>query len=95
MLKDAPIILLDEATSSVDPENEAEILAAIDALCKGKTVISIAHRISTVESVDHILVIDDGSLQEEGKHEELIQNGGIYASFIKSRRDAKGWRIEN
>ena len=95
LLKDAPIILLDEATSSVDPENEAEILAAIDALCKGKTVISIAHRISTVENVDHILVIDDGSLQEEGKHEELIQNGGIYASFIKSRKDAKGWRIEN
>ena len=95
LLKDAPIILLDEATSSVDPENEAEILAAIDELCKGKTVISIAHRISTVESVDHILVINDGSLQEEGKHEELIQNGGIYAGFIKSRRDAKGWRIEN
>ena len=95
LLKDAPIILLDEATSSVDPENEAEILAAIDALCKGKTVISIAHRISTVENVDHILVINDGSLQEEGKHEELIQNGGIYASFIKSRKDAKGWRIEN
>ena len=58
-------------------------------------MISIAHRISTVENVDHILVIDDGSLQEEGKHEDLIQNGGIYASFIKSRKDAKGWRIEN
>ena len=95
LLKDAPIILLDEATSSVDPENEAEILAAIDALCSGKTVISIAHRISTVESVDHILVIDDGSLQEEGKHAELIQKDGIYAGFIKSRQDAKGWRIEN
>ncbi len=95
LLKDAPIILLDEATSSVDPENEAEILAAIDELCKGKTVISIAHRLSTVENADQILVVDDGQLKERGTHNELLSKGGIYASFVDARTKAKGWRISN
>lgn len=95
LLKDAPIILLDEATSSVDPENEAEILAAIAELCRGKTVISIAHRLSTVENADNILVIDDGRLAEQGKHAELIKQKGIYAGFVNARHEAKGWKIAN
>ena len=95
LLKDAPIILLDEATSSVDPENEAEILAAVNELCKGKTVISIAHRLSTVENADQILVVDDGQIKERGTHRELLSQGGIYASFVDARTKAKGWRIYN
>ena len=95
LLKDAPIVLLDEATSSVDPENEAEILSAIDELCKGKTVISIAHRLSTVENVDKIFVMADGKIAEAGMHKELLDNGGIYADFIRARVDAKGWKLKN
>lgn len=95
LLKDAPIILLDEATSSVDPENEAEILSAINELCKGKTVISIAHRLSTVENADQILVVDDGQIKERGTHQELLSQGGIYANFVDARTKAKGWRILN
>ncbi|MDY6063005.1 MAG: ABC transporter ATP-binding protein [Erysipelotrichaceae bacterium] len=95
LLKDAPIILLDEATSSVDPENEAEIIAAINNLCQNKTVISIAHRLSTVEQADKILVIDDGMIKESGTHQELLALNGIYAGFIKTRLDAKGWRVSN
>lgn len=95
LLKDAPIILLDEATSSVDPENEAEILAAIAELCKGKTVISIAHRLSTVEDANQILVIDDGKLVETGNHQDLLKQKGLYAGFVNARLQAKGWRINN
>lgn len=95
LLKDAPIILLDEATSSVDPENEAEILTAINELCKGKTVISIAHRLSTVENADQILVVDDGQIKEKGTHQDLLLKGGIYAGFVEARIKAKGWRINN
>lgn len=95
LLKDAPIILLDEATSSVDPENEAEILSAINELCNGKTVISIAHRLNTVEKADQILVLDDGKIKERGTHQELLSQGGIYASFVNTRAKAKGWRIYN
>lgn len=95
LLKDAPIILLDEATSSVDPENEAEILSAINELCNGKTVISIAHRLNTVEKADQILVLDDGEIKERGTHQELLSQGGIYASFVNTRAKAKGWRIYN
>ncbi len=93
LLKDAPIILLDEATSSVDPENEYEILKAIDALCKGKTVISIAHRLSTVKNADQILVIDEGRLVQSGTHSELISQGGIYADFISAREKAGKWTL--
>ncbi len=83
LLKDAPIVLLDEATSSVDPENEYEILKAIEELTKGKTVISIAHRLSTVKNADKILVVENGKLVQVGKHDELISQAGIYADFIK------------
>ncbi len=93
LLKNAPIILLDEATSSVDPENECEILAAIEELSKGHTVISIAHRLSTVRKADQILVIDDGKLVQEGKHNDLINREGIYSAFIKAREQAANWKM--
>lgn len=93
LLKDAPIILLDEATSSVDPENEYEILQAIEELSKGHTVISIAHRLSTVKKADQILVIDDGKLVQVGKHSDLIEEDGIYSSFIKARERAANWKL--
>lgn len=93
LLKNAPIILLDEATSSVDPENEYEILAAIEELEKGHTVISIAHRLSTVKKADQILVIDNGTLVQEGTHSDLIKQEGIYSSFIKARERAADWKL--
>lgn len=93
LLKNAPIVLLDEATSSVDPENEYEILRAIDELCKGKTVISIAHRLSTVKSADQILVIENGSLVQSGTHDELILLDGIYKNFIEARERAANWSL--
>ncbi|XVG98789.1 ABC transporter ATP-binding protein [Eubacteriales bacterium KG127] len=93
LLKNAPIILLDEATSSVDPENEYEILAAIEELSKGHTVISIAHRLSTVKKADQILVIDKGRLVQVGKHSELVLKDGIYSSFIQARERAANWRL--
>ncbi|HEO6601143.1 ABC transporter ATP-binding protein [Streptococcus agalactiae] len=93
LLKNAPIILLDEATSSVDPENEYEILAAIEELSKGHTVISIAHRLSTVKKADQILVIDGGTLVQAGNHSGLICKEGIYSSFIQARERAANWTL--
>lgn len=93
LLKDAPIILLDEATSSVDPENEYEILRALEELTRGRTVISIAHRLSTVVDADQILVIDDGQLVQQGTHEELSLVPGIYADFLEARRHAAKWTL--
>ncbi len=95
LIKDAPIILLDEATSSVDPENEYEIMKAINELKKGRTVISIAHRLSTVKNADKILVIDDGRLVQVGKHEDLLAQEGIYKKFIEAREEASNWEILN
>lgn len=95
LLKDAPIILLDEATSSVDPENEYEILSAISELCKGKTVISIAHRLSTVENADQIFVVDDGRIKERGTHKDLLKHQGLYYDFICARQNAIGWKLKN
>ncbi|HEO1946521.1 TPA: ABC transporter ATP-binding protein [Streptococcus agalactiae] len=93
LLKNAPIILLDEATSSIDPENEYEILAAIEELSKGHTVISIAHRLSTVKKADQILVIDRGTLVQAGNHSDLICKEGIYSSFIQARERAANWTL--
>ena len=93
LLKNAPIILLDEATSSIDPENEYEILAAIEELSKGHTVISIAHRLSTVRKADQILVLDDDKMVQEGKHSDLINREGIYSAFIKARERAANWTL--
>lgn len=93
ILKDAPIIILDEATASVDPENEAELQAAIGALTHDKTIILIAHRLKTVKSADQILVLDGGRIAQRGTHEELINQGGLYADFIGLRREAVGWKL--
>lgn len=93
ILKNSPIIILDEATSSVDPENEYLIQEAIYELVKGKTVITIAHRIATIENAEQILVMEHGKIVERGVHAELINKNGIYHNFIKCREEAEGWKI--
>lgn len=93
MLKDAPIIILDEATASVDPENEHLIQSAISELTRGKTIITIAHRLATIEHADQILVVDDGRIVEHGTHQELIHQPGRYQQFVRIREKAEGWKI--
>lgn len=93
MLKDAPIILLDEATASLDPENEVEVQKAIDTLIKGRTVIAIAHRLKTIQEADRIIVLDNGEVKEEGKHDELIRKEGLYARLWKIQENTSGWRL--
>ena len=94
MLKDAPIVILDEATASVDPENEAELQAAISSLTKGKTLILIAHRLKTVRDADQILVLNGGHIVQRGTHEELIAQPGLYADFVHVRAQANSWKLE-
>ena len=94
MLKDAPIVILDEATASIDPENEHLIQEAISALTHGKTIITIAHRLATIENADQILVIDGGTVAQRGTHKELLQQEGTYKKFIQIREQAEGWRIQ-
>lgn len=93
ILKDSPIIILDEATASVDPENEHLIQNAITELTRGKTIITIAHRLSTIEQADQILVVADGQIAECGTHEELIRKEGKYQQFVKIREKAEGWKL--
>lgn len=93
ILKDAPIVILDEATASVDPENEHLIQAAISELARGKTLITIAHRIATIENADQILVVDRGRIVQCGRHQELAAQKGIYRNFVETRERAEGWRI--
>lgn len=93
ILKDAPIIILDESTASIDPENEHLIQGAITELSKGKTVIIIAHRLATIESVDQILVVDNGHIIEKGTHSELVAKAGKYSEFVKIRERAENWKI--
>ena len=93
MMKDASIIILDEATANVDPENEQELMEAIDALTHEKTVIMIAHRLKTVRRADQIFVVDKGRLVQRGTHEELMAQGGIYRRFIRGREQAVGWKL--
>ena len=93
MLKDAPIIILDEATASVDPENEHLIQEAITQLTKGKTIITIAHRLATIEQADQILVVDNGKVVQKGTHKELVRQEGKYLDFIKVREQAEGWQL--
>ena len=93
MLKDAPIVILDEATANVDPENEVELQEAIKALTAGKTLVMIAHRMKTVQEADQILVLDQGRIVQRGRHAELMKQGGIYADFVCSRSSAESWRI--
>ena len=93
ILKNAPIIILDEATASIDPENEHLIQQAISALTKGKTIITIAHRLATIQNADQILVVDDGRIAEHGTHAELMQQDGLYKRFTAIREKAEGWYI--
>ena len=93
MMKDAPIIILDEATANVDPENEKELMEAVRALTQEKTVIMIAHRLKTVRHADQILVVDKGQIVQRGTHDELMAQDGIYRRFISGREKAVGWKL--
>jgi len=93
IMKDAPIIVLDEATANVDPENEAELMKAIEALTKEKTIIMIAHRLKTVRHAGQILVIENGRIAQQGTHDSLMAQDGIYRTFVESRREAASWRL--
>ena len=94
MLKNAPIIILDEATASVDPENEHLIQEAISELIHGKTIITIAHRLATIENADQILVIDSGTVAQRGPHKKLLGQEGTYREFVRIREEAEGWQIQ-
>ena len=93
MLKNAPIVILDEATAFTDPENEDKIQRSIAALTKGKTLLVIAHRLATIQNADQILVVADGRIAEHGTHAELVQQDGLYRRFTAIREQAEGWRI--
>jgi ATP-binding cassette subfamily B protein len=93
MLKDSPIILLDEATASLDPENELYIQQAIDGLLQNKTVVIIAHRLNTVVNADKIIVLDKGRIVEEGKHNDLIKNKGLYYRMWEEQRKTHSWKF--
>ncbi len=95
MMKDAPVIFLDEATANVDPENENDLMQAIRTLTEEKTVIMIAHRLKTVEHADQILVIDHGQIVQQGTHAELMNQDGIYRDFIGERREAASWKVKS
>jgi ATP-binding cassette, subfamily B, bacterial IrtB/YbtQ len=93
IMKDSPIIILDEATANVDPENEKELVEAVDALTREKTIIMIAHRLKTVRNADQIVVVDRGQIAQKGTHDELMKQEGIYRRFIDSREQAVSWKI--
>ena len=93
MLKNAPIVILDEATASVDPENEHLIQQALSALTKGKTILTIAHRLATIQSADQILVVDQGRVVQKGTHDELIRQAGIYRDFVSERTESSRWTL--
>ncbi|UTC43363.1 ABC transporter ATP-binding protein [Treponema sp. OMZ 857] len=93
MMKNAPVIFLDEATANVDPENENELMHAVQALTAEKTVIMIAHRLKTVERADQIIVVDHGKIVQHGTHAQLLEQDGIYRNFIGERREAASWKV--
>lgn len=95
MLKDAPIVIFDEATANIDPENEDKLKAAIEELTKNKTIIMIAHRLSTIRNADQILVLNNGKIEQRGNHEELIKQGGLYKTLINMKNKATVWKIAN
>ena len=94
MLKDAPIVIFDEATANVDPENEDRLQAAIEALTRDKTIIMIAHRLKTVRHADQIVVLDGGRIVQRGTHDELLAQKGIYSDLVGMREKAIGWKLE-
>jgi len=93
ILKDSPVIILDEATANVDPENEAELVKAVEELTRDKTIIMIAHRLKTVRNADQILVVDQGRIVQRGTHEALMKEDGIYRRFVSERSEAASWKI--
>ena len=93
MLKDADIVILDEATASVDADNESYIQEAITRLVRGKTVLVIAHRLNTIRAADHILVVSGGRITQRGTHEELMKEDGIYKDVVRIRQESAGWSI--
>lgn len=94
IMKDSPIIILDEATANVDPENEKELVDAIDALTKEKTIIMIAHRLKTVRNANQIVVVDKGKIAQLGTHNELMSQDGIYKRFVNAREQATSWKLK-
>jgi ATP-binding cassette subfamily B protein len=94
MLKNVPIILLDEATAALDPENEIYIQQAIQELVKEKTVVVIAHKLQTIRNADKIIVLEDGRIKEQGKHDELLKAGGLYANYWNTQQTTRGWRLK-
>ena len=95
MLKDAPIVIFDETTANIDPENEDKLKAAIEELIKNKTIIMIAHRLSTIRNADQILVLNNGKIEQRGNHEELMRQGGLYKTLINMKNKATVWKIAN
>ena len=93
IMKDAPIIILDEATANVDPENEKELMEAVSELTNDKTVVMIAHRLKTVRNANRIFVVDHGEIVQQGTHEELVSVDGLYRRFVVERRQAAGWKV--
>ena len=93
LIKDAEIVIFDEATANVDPENEDRLQTAIEELTRNKTVIMIAHRLKTVRNAEKILVLSNGKIVQEGKHDELIKQKGIYSDFVNGRKEAIGWKL--
>ena len=93
ILKDAPVVLLDEATAFLDPENEVDVQKAISALIRGRTVVMITHRLKTVRRADNILVLDGGRVVEQGKHDDLLAQGGLYSRLWTLQQEAQGWSI--
>ena len=92
-MKDAPVVILDEATANVDPENEKDLMNAIEALTKEKTIIMIAHRLKTVRHADQIVVVDKGRIVQQGTHEQLMTQDGIYKRFVDAREQAVSWKL--
>jgi ATP-binding cassette subfamily B protein len=93
ILKDAPIVLLDEATASIDPDNEKHIQEAIGELVKNKTLIVIAHRLSTIRHADQIVVVDKGQIVETGRHDDLLDKQGVYHQLWTKRMTARSWKM--
>ncbi len=92
-MKDAPIIILDEATANVDPENEKDLIDAVEALTREKTILMIAHRLKTVRHADRIVVVDKGHIAQLGTHEQLTTQEGIYKRFVDARTQAVSWKL--